>query len=98
MHALEKTFYLTCGGRNVLSEKEFYNGLINFGIPININESKCIFESLKSDDGLHFKNFLEKIRVNFLYKGFFESRKRTDDLKGLLESLVSNRRELRKIL
>lgn len=46
------------------NEKQFYNGLVNFGIQVNTNESKSIFEALRREDGLHLKDFCDRIRVN----------------------------------
>ena len=45
------------------NEKQFYNGLVNFGIQVNTNESKSIFEALRREDGLYLKDFCDRIRV-----------------------------------
>ena len=40
--------------------------MVNFGIQVNTNESKSIYESLKKEDGLYLKDFCDKIRVNII--------------------------------
>lgn len=53
--------------KQTLSEKEFYDVLTNYGMPISMNESACIYKSLSRENQFNIDDFFNKIRVKFNY-------------------------------